>query len=680
MEPYMNHINPPHQSLSVRLRALWRTLSDLDRAYAYPALAALMTFFIEWLSRRSLSDTCLFLVSRPLAFLTNFALILLTLLPVLLLRKRVAWLAVVSSLWMVLGGIQCAVLLNRVTPLTAADLAVALSVLSIISAYLEIWQIVLIFLGLAGLITGLVWLFIKTRRRERQVRYFVTILIPTLLAGVLTVAAGFGSGQLSDRFPNLANAYNDYGFPYCFTLSLIDTGVDRPPDYGEELVTDILEDLDGSGDTSAVTPDGRAPNVIMVQLESFFDVRYLEGVTFSEDPTPTFTALKEQYPSGLLNVPVFGAGTVNTEFEVLTGMNVADFGAGEYPFRSVLLEKTCETVAYDLRASGYATHAIHNHEGSFYLRNQVYPNLGFETFTSIEYFENPTFNENDWAHDSLLTDEILGLLQATAEPDFVFAVSVQAHGKYPDEYIPQATDVTVTGGIEDPATLARYNYFVNQLREVDRFIAKLYAAVMGMEEDTVLLLYGDHLPNIAADEGISLSVGSQQTEYIFLSNYDTPAPPTGGERSTYELFPMVMEAIGNSEGIMTRFHRAYRDSPEFLSLLAALEYDVLYGERMFYGDTEYPPVSMTMGTRPVTITDCYAEGDYIYVKGTNFTAYCRITADGQEEETEFLDATTLRMPCDDTERMLSRTEAVTIRIISSKNDLLSETDAFPLHP
>lgn len=289
----MNHTNPSPKSLCERMRDLWRTLTDLDRAYAYPALAALMTFAIEWLSRRSLSDTCLFLVSRPLAFLTNFALILITLLPVLLLRKRVAWLAVAVSLWMVLGGIQCAVLLNRVTPLTAADLAVALSVLSIISAYLQTWQIILIFVGLAGLITGLVCLFIKTRRRERRVRYFFTALIPTLLAGVLTVAAGFGSGQLSDRFPNLANAYNDYGFPYCFTMSLVDTGVDRPPDYGEELVTDILEDLGGSGDAPAVIPDEKAPNVIFVQLESFFDVDYLEGVTFSEDPTPTFTALKE---------------------------------------------------------------------------------------------------------------------------------------------------------------------------------------------------------------------------------------------------------------------------------------------------------------------------------------------------------------------------------------------------
>lgn len=657
--------------LSARLKGAWRVLTDTDRAPAYFALAAVLTFVIEWLSRRSLGDACLFLVSRPLAFLTNCALILVTLLPALLLRKRAAGLSVVVALWLLLGAIQCAVLLNRVTPLTAADFAVALSVTSIISSYLEIWEMILILLGVAGLVTGLVFIFIKTPRRERRVRYFFTVLVPTAVASALIVAAGFGSGQLSDRFPNLANAYSDYGFPYCFTLSIVDTGVDRPADYGEEMMTDIMDDLADREDRPA---EGRPPNVIMVQLESFFDVKYMEGVTFSSDPIPTFTALKEQYPSGLLNVPVFGAGTVNTEFEVLTGMNVGDFGAGEYPFRSVMRDTTCETIAYDLLASGYATHAVHNHEGSFYLRNEVYPNLGFESFTSIEYFEDPTFNENGWAHDSLLTDEILYLLRSTEKPDLVYAVSVQGHGKYPDEYTPKEGDVTVTAGISDQAVLSHYNYFINQLHEMDAFVAALYAEVMALEEDTVLVLYGDHLPNIAADEGITLSVGMQQTEYILIANYETPVTPAGGELSAYQIFPTVMEMIGNDEGIMNRFHRTNRDDPGYLSLLAALEYDVLYGERMVYGGAEYAPTPMVMGSRPISVTDCYAEDGFLYVKGEGFTAYAVVVLDGREQDTELVDSTTLRVKCKDPEEELERAETVTVRFISDTNDVLSETE------
>lgn len=673
----MNPKNPSLRPHAHGLRHIARVLTDLDCAPAYFVLSVILTFTIELLSRRSLSGTALFAAGSPLAFLVNYGMILLTLLPVLLLRKRVAALAVVISLWGVLGGIQCAVLLNRVTPLTAADFAVALSVLSIISAYLDPWEIVLIAVVLVLLITALILIFLKAKRRERRVRYFFKTFVPSVIGFILVILAAFGAGQLSTRFPNLANAYNDYGFPYCFTLSWVDTGVDRPPDYGESLITDIMEDIPAD---ESDTPENRPPNVIMVQLESFFDVKYMQGVTFSDDPIPTFTSLKAQYPSGLLNVPVFGAGTVNTEFEVLTGMNVADFGAGEYPFRSVMLETACETVAYDLLASGYATHAIHNHEGSFYLRNQVYPNLGFETFTSIEYFTSPTFNENGWAHDSLLTEEILYVMEQTDKPDFVFAVSVQGHGKYPDEYTPKDGEITVTGGITDESVRSHYNYFINQLREMDTFLAELYTAVMAMEEDTVLLLYGDHLPSIAADEGITLSLGTQQTEYILISNYDTPVTPTGGERSTYELFPFVMETIGNDKGVMNRLHRAYRDDPEFPSLLATLTYDVLYGERMFYGGAEYLPIPMMMGSRPMTVTDCYAGNGYIYVKGLNFTAYTHVTLDGQIQETEFIDASTLRVKCTDPERELAETETVTVRVVSDKNDVLSESMGLRLNP
>ena len=36
----------------------------------------------------------------------------------------------------------------------------------------------------------------------------------------------------------------------------------------------------------------------------------------------------------ILKVPSVGAGTANTEFEVLTGMNLRYFGPGEYPYKT----------------------------------------------------------------------------------------------------------------------------------------------------------------------------------------------------------------------------------------------------------------------------------------------------------------------------------------------------------
>ena len=658
-----------------------RLLTDPDRLPMYFALAAILTFLVESLSRHSPAAALIFLIERPFAYLTNFGIILLATLPGLLFRKRTAGVTLLAAIWVVLGAAQCIVLMSRVTPLTAVDIAIALSVITIISSYLSVFEIILICLSLLGTIVGITVLFIRVRKRAILWKKFLVATIPTLVAFLLVIGAGFATDQLSDRFPNLANAYNDYGFPYCFGLSVVDKGVDRPFEYGEELMTEILEELPSDEDSPvAGTPQSHGPNVIFVQLESFFDVKYMEGVTFTEDPIPTFTKLKAQYPSGLFTVPVIGAGTVNTEFEVLTGMQVADFGAGEYPFRSIMTHTTCETVAYDLLESGYRTHAIHNHEGSFYLRNDVYKNMGFETFTSIEYFQNPTFNENDWAHDALLTDEILYILDSTEESDFIFTVSVQGHGKYPDEYIPAKDDILITDGLEDPTVLSHFQYYINQLNEMDAFIDALYQAVMEREENTVLVFYGDHMPNIALDEGVVLSTTEFETEYIIIANYDTPVAGEDRNIAAHHIFPLIMEMIGNDEGVMNRFHRVYRDDPAFDTLLEALEYDVLYGERMAYGGETYPQITdMVMGSRPITVTDCYIQGNYLYVKGTHFTAYSVITLDGkQEPETEFLNASTLRVHLRNADEKVERLDSVTVRQISDSNDLLSETEPFLL--
>ncbi len=666
------------------LRNTWNILRDIHRPPFYFVLAGILTFLVECLSRRSPADAVRFVIESPLAFLTNYSIILLTVLLSLLFRKRVAGLALMTSVWTVLGIAQCIILLTRVSPLSAVDIAIALSVISIIGAYLSVWQIVLICLALVGLITGLIILFIRAKRHPVAIKRFAIVYGSSVLTAALVIASGFATGQLSDKFPNLAKAYNDYGFPYCFSMSVVDKGVDRPSDYGEELMTGILDDLpeESTGDSNESGAAHDAPNVIMVQLESFFDVNYLRDVTFSSNPVPHFTSLKAQYPSGLFNISVIGAGTVNTEFEVLTGMNVTDFGAGEYPFRSIMLETTCETIAYDLLDSGYRTHAIHNHEGSFYLRHDVYKNMGFESFTSIEYFQDPTFNENDWAHDALLTDEILYLLQSTEEADFVFAVSVQGHGKYPNEYTPKDTDILITGGIEDDTVLSHYQYYINQLKEMDAFIGELYDAVMAMEEDTVLVLYGDHLPSIARDEGIVLETGEFQTEYIIISNYETPTEVTDGELYAYELFPAVMEMIGNTTGVMTRFHTVYRDDPEFSTLLAALEYDVLYGRRMAYNGIAYPVMDMVMGSRTIEITDVEIDGEFLYVYGNNFTAYSVVTWDKREQETEFLNSTTLRVHLDDymasLDEFFEYAETVSVRQISDTAVVLSETKPFSL--
>jgi phosphoglycerol transferase MdoB-like AlkP superfamily enzyme len=194
-------------------------------------------------------------------------------------------------------------------------------------------------------------------------------------------------------------------------------------------------------------------------MESFFDVNRLKDVTYSTQPMPNYTNLIENYTSGYLTVPSIGAGTANTEFEVLSGMSLAYFGMGEYPYKSVLRDDACESLATMFKDYGYAAHAVHNHSGTFYARHTVYPNLGFDTFISSEFMLDLERNVLTWAKDKVLLRYMKEALNSTKETDFVYAVTAQAHGNYPKIFVQEASRISVSGDLNEEDK-NKYTYYI----------------------------------------------------------------------------------------------------------------------------------------------------------------------------------------------------------------------------
>ena len=142
------------------------------------------------------------------------------------------------------------------------------------------------------------------------------------------------------------------------------------------------------------TIEGRYPNIIMLQLESFFDPTLWRNNPVQGDPIPMFHFLERNFPSGYLSVPSVGAGTANTEFECISAMNLDFFGPGEYPYKTILQKTACESMAFDMKNLGYKAHAVHNNEATFYDRHKVFAQLGFDTFTPIEYMYDIELKDN----------------------------------------------------------------------------------------------------------------------------------------------------------------------------------------------------------------------------------------------------------------------------------------------
>lgn len=610
-------------------------------------LALLLDIIIESLNRGGFSGCLDFIKDSPQIFLYDGLILLATLSLGLLFKRRVFIYFIISAVWLILGITNGVILTFRTTPFTTADLTLLETGLGVLPNYLSGGEIAMIGVGVVLLIVAIVLLFAFGPKCKKY-SFKKSILSVIIIALTLTGATQLGLSQnwLSTIFGNLGYAYQDYGFPYCFINTWLNTGVSMPANYSEEMMKEITTEIRNSTDANVgglLSTQKRTPNIVFVQLESFFDPETVPWLEFSQDPIPNFRRLKENYSSGYLMVPVIGAGTANTEFEVMTGMRSRFFGPGEYPFKTILTDHTVESIAYNLKNLGYGTHAVHNHRGVFYGRNQVYKNLGYDTFTSLEYMVHAKTNPRNWAKDDVLTEEIMLALDSTKDQkDLVFTISVQGHGKYPTKKIYAAPKITV-GGLETKGENYAWEYYVNQIDEMDQFVGDLTDTLEHYGEDTIVVFYGDHLPSLGLDDSDVECGDIYQTEYVIWSNFRLRKVDT--DLRAYQLGATVLGRLGIEEGILTKFHETQQGTSDYLMNLKALQYDMLYGKQYVYGGVvPYKPVDMKMGILDIKVTGAFELDGHAYVKGQNFTPYSKITIDGNILNTVFLDSSTLRVP------------------------------------
>ncbi len=632
--------------------------------------AVVMTMLLEILSRKSILDAFIFALDKPVIFIIN-VLIIMAPFSFILLTKR-AWFVygLVSCVLLLIGVIDFILLLFRTTPFNAQDTKQISSALRIMEHYVSWFAIVIAALGVLALLAALAIWWKKAPLYRGKICWKRNILASVLsfATAIFLFSGVVKTTMLPDRFSNIGKAYQDYGLIYCFVSSMVNTGIDQPKDYSPEKMDEILnEDIvpqkqeevisviqnEVEEETEPVTEAEKevsvqlgeqagAANVIFLQLESFYDVTMLTNVELSEDPMPFIHSLEEQYSTGFLSVPCVGAGTANTEFEIMTGLNLDFFGPGEYPYQTVLKNMTCESLAYIFGKLGYTSHAIHNNSAHFYDRHTVFSQLGYNTFTSIEYMNDITYTENAWAEDKVLIPCILDALHDTEGKDYIYTISVQAHGAYPEQPLLENPQIKVNfmdeTGMTIEGTTNAFTYYVNQLKEMDDFVRELVSKLEKEEEPCVLVMYGDHLPTIGIKEENMTEGNMFQTKYVIWNNFGMERQERDVE--AYQLGALVLQDINISEGILFRYHQNYfekqpSDNTEYLDKMAMLGYDLLYGEQSAYGEQgAYAPTKLQMGIHPVRISSVlYDEATQVLtVTGKNFTEASVVVVNGKQYE------------------------------------------------
>ena len=603
---------------------------------------AVLYFVIEAICRHSFTEAWTYMTTRPLVFAYNAAFIFTTMLIVYLFRKRIFWRIFVGSLWLFLGIVNGVLLLNRVTPFTGPDVKNLTDGLSIAKKYLTHTQMTIgaVLLGIAVLI--LLIILIRSPKYRGKLKYKVNI--PLVLVGVLAFGGitqlALEKRVLSNYFGNIAFAYEDYGFPYCFAASLFNTGINQPSSYSEETMKEISND--GALTTSETSlPSEERPNIIFVQLESYFDPTEVEWLRFSEDPIPNLRKLYKEYSSGYFKVPSVGAGTANTEFEVLTGMSMRFFGPGEYPYKTYVKTHVLESAATALTSLGYGAEALHNNGGNFYSRAKVFNDMGFDHYTSKEFMNILKTTPKGWATDDILVPNIMESMDTTAGQDFVFTVSGQGHGDYPTEPTLENPEIKVTG-VEDEGKRNAWEYYVNEVHEMDKFVAQLIEAVEARNEPSVVVFYGDHLPTLG------LEAKDLKSKYLYNTNYviwdNIGLQKKDGNIAAYQIMAEVFDRLDIHSGTIFNYHQQRNKTKHYLSDLELLQYDIMYGKQYAYEKNGAPITEghMVMGVKDAEIKDVVTQlnGDYS-IYGANFTKQSKVYINDEKQDTKFMNNTRL---------------------------------------
>ena len=625
------------------MKRTWKSFSDFFEKYAlilHIPLAMLLVLVNESLSRHSLIEGFGFITNHTGAFLYNSFIIYVILLLVFLSPRRLFMRIVMMAIVILFGIINCIILNNRVTPFGFTDLAMIGDLLTMQNTkYFTAQQAGISLIAILIFVFLMVMLHMHSKKKTVQTKLWVRILVCAIgFASLFPVTkACQAAGVVQTYFGNLAQGYLDNGYAYGFAMSVVGRGMNEPSGYSEKAVDDIIKDTE-KGDS---TLGSVKPNIIVVLLESCFDIDEYPALSYNEDPIPYFHELEKKYSTGHLTVPVVGAGTCNTEFEILTGMSYKFFGPGEYPQKTVLKKRDCESTADVIKKLGYGTHVVHNNGGNFYSRANAFSQMGFDTFTSKELLDITDYTPlNTWPTDDILVGATKDALDSTNTPDFCYTITVGTHGDYPTEKVIENPKIKVKVKGVDQGRQNQWEYYCNMLNNMDRFLKEYTDMLEKRGEPTLLICFGDHLPTMGLQNSDVKQKDIYQTKYITWNNFGMKKQDQ--DLTAYQLVSEYFDRLGIHGGTMVDYNQTMTErgvsgkSQKYLKNLQMLQYDLLYGDRYAYhGVDMYPASDLVMGINPVVIDNVYYYDNRLHIYGENFTPWSKVFVNGEKVNTTY---------------------------------------------
>ncbi|MDM8149897.1 LTA synthase family protein [Priestia megaterium] len=525
------------------------------------AAVSAMVFVIYHIDIHNPGKTIEWMQVYPERYLfTVFLLSLLTLAIIMLVGEAYLGAGITFVLYFILALVNYYKKIFRNEPLFPNDFIQASQLKEVIPMIKDSISIPIV-IGVIGSIVVLIalWFFLPKIKIRWFLRIIMILPLIFLMKSFLFFEHSFAQ-KYYDQYAALMpwNQQNNYYYngPVIGMISNVKTDVlQEPDDYSEEAMAKVAKRIQSKEEKTQESKAEVKPNVVFVMNETFWDPTKL-NVTFSEDPMKNTRELQKKYPSGWSLSPSFGGETANVEFEALTSYSLSFFNPGGLPYQHVLSKKEYPSFVSYLEKQGYATTAMHPNSGMLYMRQNVYPNLGFDQVKFIDQMKHTQKDNKEFVSDEAVVDEVLDTLRQSKKPAFVHAVTIANHLPYSaDKYNGQET-IKVTGKGLSPEMQKEIEIYAEGIKRSDAALKRLNDEIQKLDEPTIVVFWGDHLPALGQNLQAYKETGfgnektqqtSQkfyQTPLLFLSNYDTKIDKNLGTMSPIYIAPTLAQSLG----------------------------------------------------------------------------------------------------------------------------------------
>lgn len=274
----------------------------------------------------------------------------------------------------------------------------------------------------------------------------------------------------------------------------------KPDDYDPQLIAKLADEY--AEDSSALTSDAKQPHIIVIMDEAFSDLSVAGSFSTNQEVTPFLSSLKENTISGYALASIYGGNTANSEYEFLTGNSMAWLSPNAVPYQQYIRSATYSMVSYLKSSYGYHCIAMHPFLSSGWNRPLAYAHLGFDECYFLDDFPQKNHIRN-YVSDREMFEFLIETYEAQKEaPLFLFGVTMQNHGDYSYSGDRYQKHISLN---EHESEFPDVEQYLSLIHETDCAIEALITYFQQVEDDVVIVFFGDHQPRI--DERFYETIG-----------------------------------------------------------------------------------------------------------------------------------------------------------------------------